>query len=66
MVVSTKEKFRVPDANRTCVTLFSTLNVIAVPVTAIRSSSSDQSADFLPLLSELVDGSGVGELIVNR
>ena len=66
MVISTEGKFRVPDANRTCVALFSTLNVVAVPVTAIRSSSSDQSADFLPLLSELVDGSGMGELIVNR
>lgn len=51
--------------NRTCVALRSTLNVVAVSVTAISSRSPDTDTDFFPLLPQLVNSPGSKNPIVN-
>ena len=65
VILSTEELWRIRN-NYTCVALLSTLNVIAISVTAISSCSSDMNANFFPLLPQLVNGPDVKEVIINK
>ena len=54
------------DYNRTCVTLFSTMDVVTISITAISRRSSNANANFLPLLPQFVNRPKVRGPTVNR
>ena len=66
VIVSTEEILRIWSSNCTCIALLSTLNVVAISVTAIGSCSSDTNTNFFPLLPQLVNGPDVNEVIANE